>query len=80
MTETPEPISLERDGRSFLVEYDSNPLAPGWLLRERYRDGWPIMAGPCLNADTAVAFIDALLAAGPLCDYADEHGYQSCWV
>jgi hypothetical protein len=62
----------------FLIEPD--PSSPGWLLREFYRDGWPVMGGPFPTAASAIAYIDALIEAGPLCDYQDEHGYQSCWV
>jgi hypothetical protein len=70
--------TIETDGRLFLIEPD--PSSPGWLLREFYRDGWPVMGGPFPTAASAIAYIDALIEAGPLCDYQDEHGYQSCWV
>jgi hypothetical protein len=38
------------------------------------------MAGPFPIAESATAYIDTLIDAGPLCDYEDEHGNQSCWV
>ncbi|MDP9092434.1 MAG: hypothetical protein M3N95_05680 [Actinomycetota bacterium] len=72
-------LTIETGGRSFLIERDAT-TAPGWLLRELYRDGWPVMAGPFPTAESATAYIDTLSEAGPLCDYEDEHGNQSCWV
>ncbi len=75
-----EPISTSRNDRDFPVEYDPGPLAAGWLLCERYRDGWPIMARPLCHPAEAVAYIDELLAAGPPYDYQDEHGYTSCSI
>lgn len=69
--------TIERGGRRFLVEVDTS--AQGWVLREFYRDGWPVM-GAFHTTDDAVAYIDTLIEAGPLFDYEDEHGYQSCWV
>lgn len=76
--ETRDPRTIETDGRSFLIEPD--PSSPGSLLREFYRDGWPVMGGPFPTAAEAIAYIDTLIEAGPLCDSQDEHGYQSCWV
>jgi hypothetical protein len=76
--ETRATRNIEIDGRLFLIEPD--PSSPGWLLREFYRDGWPVMGGPFPTAAEAIAYIDTLIAAGPLCDYQDEHGYQSCSV
>lgn len=70
--------TIEIGGRSFSIEPD--PTTPGWLLREFYRDGWPVMGGPFPTAAEAAAHIDTLIEAGPLCDYEDEHGYQSCCV
>lgn len=78
MAQTCPPIAVERADRSYLAEYQPAPLARGWILRESYRDGWPIMAGPYPTVDEAIAYIDELLAAGQLCDHEDEYGYQSC--
>lgn len=71
--------TIETGNRSFLIDRETT-TPPGWLLREFYRDGWPMMAGPFPTAEEAAAYIDALIEAGPLCDYEDEHGNQSCWV
>lgn len=49
---------------------------PRVLPRRLASDGWR----PFPTAASAIAYIDALIEAGPLCDYQDEHGYQSCWV
>lgn len=76
--ETRNTRTVETGGRSLRIEPD--PSSPGWLLREFYRDGWPVMGGPVPAAAEAAAYIDTLIEAGPLCDYQDEHGYQSCWV
>lgn len=38
------------------------------------------MGGPFPAAAEAAAYIDTLIEAGPLCDYEDEDGYQSCSV
>lgn len=73
-------IEVQRDERAFLVEYEPAPLATGWMLRERHHDGWPIMAGPFDIRQDAIDGIEELLAAGPLCCYADENGDRFCWV
>jgi hypothetical protein len=71
-------LQIETGERSFVIEREPTQLADGWVLRERYGNGWPVMGGPYRTAVEAMDFIDELLAAEPLCDYEDEHGYQSC--
>ena len=64
--------------RSFLIERDTT--TSGWLLREFYREGWTVMGGPFPSLESAIAYIDTLVDAGPLFDYEDELGNQVCWV
>ncbi len=77
-SDTEDVRTIVSGDRPFMIEPD--PSMPGWLLREFYRDGWPVMGGPFPTAESAIAYIDTLIEAGPLCDYQDEHGYQSCSV
>lgn len=77
MTQAQTPIRIARDRRSFIVEYQPDPLATGWVLRKHRGDGWPTMAGPCQSAADAISYIDELTAAGLLADYEDEHGTSS---
>ncbi len=37
--------TIEIGDRSFLIDRDAT-ASSGWLLRESYRDGWPVMGGP----------------------------------
>lgn len=61
--DTDDVLTIDTGGRSFQSERDT-PTSSGWLLREFYRDGWPVMAGPFPTAESATAYIDTLVDAG----------------
>lgn len=55
--DTEDARTIDIGDRSFLIDRD--PSTPdGWLLRESYRDGWPVMGGPFPTAENAIAYID----------------------
>ena len=76
--DTNDARAIEAGDRSFLIERDTT--TSGWVLREAYGDGWPVMGGPFPTAASATAYIDTLVDAGPLCDYEDDECNQACWV
>lgn len=58
--DTDHVLTIETGGRWFLIERLAT-TRPGWLLRELYRDGRPVMADPFPTAESATAYIDTLI-------------------